>query len=37
LYAYSRSIVSSRKIARCCRENIIFMDSQYAANLFNKL
>jgi transposase len=25
LYAYSRSIVSSRKIAQCCRENIIFM------------
>jgi len=25
LYAYSRGIVSSRKIARCCRENIIFM------------
>lgn len=25
LYAYSRGIVSSRKIARCCQENIIFM------------
>jgi len=25
LYAYSRGIVSSRKIERCCRENIIFM------------
>jgi len=25
LYAYSRGIVSSRKIARCCEENIIFM------------
>jgi transposase len=25
LYAYSRGIVSSRKIAQCCRENIIFM------------
>jgi transposase len=24
LYAYSRGIVSSREIARCCRENIIF-------------
>jgi len=24
-YAYSRGIVSSRKIARCCQENIIFM------------
>ena len=25
LYAYSRGIVSSRKIFRCCQENIIFM------------
>jgi transposase len=25
LYAYSRGIVSSREIERCCRENIIFM------------
>lgn len=25
LYAYSRRIVSSRKIAKCCCENIIFM------------
>jgi len=25
LYAYSRGIVSSRKIAQCCRENIVFM------------
>lgn len=25
LFAYSRGIVSSRKIAQCCRENIIFM------------
>jgi transposase len=25
LFAYSRGIVSSRKIARCCEENIIFM------------
>ena len=25
LYAYARGIVSSREIARCCRENIIFM------------
>jgi transposase len=25
LYAYSRGITSSRKIAECCRENIIFM------------
>lgn len=25
LYAYSRGIVSSRKIAKCCEENIIFM------------
>jgi len=25
LYAYSKGIVSSRKIAQCCRENIIFM------------
>ena len=25
LYAYSRGIVSSRKISRCCQENIIFM------------
>jgi transposase len=25
LYAYSRGIVSSRKIEQCCRENIIFM------------
>jgi len=25
LYAYSRGIVSSRKIGRCCQENIIFM------------
>jgi transposase len=25
LYAYSRGIVSSRRIARCCEENIIFM------------
>jgi transposase len=25
LYAYSRGITSSRKIERCCRENIIFM------------
>ncbi len=24
LYAYSRGITSSRKIAQCCRENIIF-------------
>jgi transposase len=26
LYAYSRGIISSRKIARSCEENIIFMD-----------
>ncbi len=25
LYAYSRGIISSRKIVQCCRENIIFM------------
>ena len=25
LYAYSRGIIQSRKIAQCCRENIIFM------------
>jgi transposase len=25
IYAYSRGIVSSRKIEQCCRENIIFM------------
>ena len=25
LYAYSRGITSSRKIAECCRESIIFM------------
>jgi transposase len=25
LYAYSKGITSSRKIARCCEENIIFM------------
>jgi len=25
LYAYSRGIVSSRQIERCCRENIVFM------------
>jgi transposase len=25
LYAYSRGITSSRRIAQCCRENIIFM------------
>jgi transposase len=25
LYAYSRGIVSSRKIAQCCEENVIFM------------
>jgi len=25
LYAYSRGITSSRKIAQCCGENIIFM------------
>lgn len=25
LYAYSRGIVSSRQIERCCRENVIFM------------
>ena len=25
LYAYSRGITSSRKIAQCCRENIIFI------------
>jgi len=25
LYGYSKGIVSSRKIAQCCRENIIFM------------
>jgi transposase len=25
LYAYSRGIVSSRQIAQCCRENVIFM------------
>jgi transposase len=25
LYAYSRGITSSRKIAQCCRENIMFM------------
>jgi transposase len=25
LYAYSRGITSSRKIARCCQENVIFM------------
>lgn len=25
LYAYSRGVISSRRIARCCRENVIFM------------
>ncbi|OCC14243.1 Mobile element protein [Dissulfuribacter thermophilus] len=25
LYAYSKGIVFSRKIAQCCRENVIFM------------
>ena len=25
LYAYSRGITSSRKIAKCCQENVIFM------------
>jgi len=25
LFAYSRGIVSSRKIARCCKENVVFM------------
>ena len=25
LYAYSRGITSSRKVAQCCRENVIFM------------
>src|SRR5512143_2997744 len=25
LYAYSRGITSSRRIAQCCRENIVFM------------
>jgi transposase len=25
LYAYSRGITSSRKIAQCCRENVVFM------------
>ncbi|OCC14238.1 Mobile element protein [Dissulfuribacter thermophilus] len=25
LYAYSKGIVSGRKIAQCCRENVIFM------------
>jgi transposase len=25
LYAYSKGIVSSRKIAQCCKENVIFM------------
>ncbi len=25
LFAYSRGIVSSRKIARCCEENVVFM------------
>jgi transposase len=25
LYAYSRGIVSSREIARCCRDNIVFI------------
>ena len=25
LYAYSRGIISSRQIERCCRENVIFM------------
>jgi transposase len=25
LYAYSRGIISSRKIERCCRENVVFM------------
>jgi transposase len=25
LFAYSRGIVSSRKIARCCDENVVFM------------
>jgi transposase len=25
IYAYSRGITSSRKIAQCCRENVIFM------------
>jgi len=25
LYAYSRGIISSRQIAQCCRENVIFM------------
>lgn len=25
LYAYARGMVSSRQIARCCRENVIFM------------
>jgi len=25
LYAYSRGVISSRRIARCCKENVIFM------------
>jgi transposase len=25
LFAYSRGIVSSREIARCCEENVVFM------------
>jgi transposase len=25
LYAYSRGITSSRKIAQCCKENVVFM------------
>jgi len=25
LYAYSRGIISSRKVERCCRENVVFM------------
>ncbi len=25
LFAYSRGIISSRKIARCCEENVLFM------------
>ena len=32
LYAYSRGITSSRKIAQCCQENIIFMALLATAN-----
>ena len=37
LYAYSRGITSSRKIAQCCRENIIFMalSADTRASLYN--